>query len=141
VLRLARLEETRALQALALSQRRADELRAELSGVEGARAVAVEESRPAPSRTQPAFHLQAALQRVRALENQALDLGPRVGVAEVDLEEKREGVARSQLRTRGLERAIERRESILRMEERRRETRRIDDTVRATRQTAERESA
>jgi flagellar export protein FliJ len=141
VLRLARLEQNRALGQLAEALGHARSVRSELTGVERAREQAEAQARPKEARSVVAATLQAALERARAWSGRALNLQPRVSAAEAHLEEKRADAARHRLRIRGLERAMERREAEIRMERRRRETRGVDELVRAARQVSETENA
>jgi flagellar export protein FliJ len=141
VLRLARLDETRALQGLGLALREATALQGELSTVERGTLEALDDARPRPSQAEAAFGLQAALERASGLEARAEDLRPRVTEALARFETSRETAVHHQLRTKALERAVARREALRRMERHRRETKQIDDSVRATRQAAEADRA
>jgi flagellar export protein FliJ len=133
VIRLAELQERKALGELARALKAADDLRSELRVADDRAGSAMRAAWLEPTRIASAGTLAAANNRARVLSSLALEIQPRVEVAQLEVERVREKATAERLRTRGLRRASERREAARRMEQRRSETRRVDELVRAVR--------
>ena len=137
LVRLARVNEMRALREFAIALRQTEAQRIEFSTVEAAMRRAELESFPEAGHPVPAGVLRSALERASASAQQAATIRPRLAAAESHLERSREAVAQERLRTRALEKASARREAEERIARQRKESQRMDDRVRFARQRLE----
>lgn len=137
VLRLAHIDELNALREFATASHQAEQARAALHLAERARQDAARDSLPPVHGTVTALSLQCALERARSHTLRAETLRPGLEAAEANLSERRAGLARERLRTRGLRNAVARRDAARGLVRRRREALAIDDLSRAARQTEE----
>jgi flagellar export protein FliJ len=137
VLRLARLEERRALHQLGAARVRSAALEDRLARLAADGAEALESMALAPGSALPAGILQQHCARLEGSRHQAARVGSELRTAHDAEESARAALAGRRLRVRVVSNAIERRAARARLSARRGEARRIDEAVRGVRSQGE----